>query len=346
MKQPSLHELLGVARPSHDREPSGRLEVYDFFCGAGGFSHGAREAGCEVVWVCDSDPFALKTHRDNHPLAEHRLIELPMPRRDWPFPTDGRPFHAHFSPPCQKFSDINQLHRRRGDRAHAEDLVTWSLETALASGATSWSLEEVASKHVVALIEAVRARHPSRVAYARLDLSELGVPQTRKRLLAGPPSLIARIMRERARGNRRSVRDVIRKPRGTHIRNSKSWTSAKVTLSGVNKYVKAGWGDHCQPVDGPAPTVLADRGLNWVTRTATGYENPRLCPAEYAALQTFPSSYRWPDNVRDALKQIGNAVPPLVAQMLLGDSPSLPAHPPQPPASPSLRRPAVLPVWS
>lgn len=339
MRQPSLHQLLGVARESHTREPSGRLEVYDFFSGAGGFSEGARQAGCDVVWACDNDPLALKTHAANHPRTKHTLVELPMPRRDWPFPTDGRPFHAHFSPPCQKFSATNTLRRVEGDRAQAEDLVTWSLETALASGATSWSLEEVASKHVVALVEAVRKQHPKRVAYARLDLSELGVPQTRTRLLAGPPELIARIMRARARGKRRSIRDVVAKPRGTHIRNGKSWSKTLKRANGSNEYVKSSWGEHCQPIDGPAPTVLADRGLNWVTRTATGYENPRLRTPDYAALQTFPPTYRWPDNLRDAQKQVGNAVPPLVAQILLGDSPSVPAH------SPSLRRPAPTPVY-
>lgn len=340
MRQPSLHQVLGVARPSHAREPGGRLQVYDFFAGAGGFSEGARQAGCDVVWVCDNDPLALKTHAANHPRAEHCLAELPMPRGEWPFPTDGRPFHVHFSPPCQKFSTANTLRRTEGDRGGAADLITWSVETALASGATSWSLEQVASKHVVALLEAVRLRHPTRVAYARLDLAELGVPQTRKRLLAGPPALVARLMRERARGNTRSVRDVISKPRGTHIRNGKAWVgSMRTDAAGKRCYTKGGWGDHCHSIDGPAPTVLADRGFNWITRTATGYEKPRLRAHEYAALQTFPASYRWPDCIRDAQKQIGNAVPPLVARLLLSDAPGAP------PRSPSLRRPPPKPTW-
>tara|TARA_B100000795_G_scaffold183402_1_gene139057 strand:- start:37 stop:1089 length:1053 start_codon:yes stop_codon:yes gene_type:complete len=340
MRQPSLHQVLGVARPSHAREPGGRLPVYDFFAGAGGFSEGARQAGCDVVWACDNDPLALKTHAANHPRAEHCLAELPMPRGEWPFPTDGRPFHVHFSPPCQKFSTTNTLHRTEGDRGGAADLITWSVETALASGATSWSLEEVASKHVAALLEAVRKRHPTRVAYAAFDLAELGVPQTRKRLLAGPPALISRLMRQRARGNTRSVRDVIAKPRGTHIRNGKSWVGSKQCVPGHGIwYHKAGWGDNCQPIDRPAPTVLANRGYNWVTRTATGYERSRLNVAEYSLLQTFPSSYRWPAGASAALKLIGNAVPPLVAQLLLGGSAL------SRPASPSLTRTAPAVVW-
>ena len=312
MRQVSLFETLGLQKDTG--EPP---DVYDHFACGGGFSCGAAQAGCDVVWACDNDPCALKTHAANHLRTEHRLVELPMPRSEWPYPTDGRPFHVHFSPPCQKFSEINAAKRKKGDRAHAEDLVTWSLETALASGASSWSLEQVASKHVVALIEAVRKRHPGRVAYAQLDLSELGVPQTRTRLLAGSPALIARLMRERARGNRRSVRDVIAAPRGTHIRNSKAWVGSAKTAGGKYQYTKAGWGDHCQPIDGPAPTVLADRGLNWITRTATGYEKPRLRTNEYAALQTFPQDYKWPEGANLGMKQVGNSVPPLVASLLM-----------------------------
>ena len=39
---------------------------------------------------------------------------------------------------------------------------------------------------------------------------------------------------------------------------------------------------------------------------------------ELAAVQTFPPDYEWPDAVKQAQRQIGNAVPPLVAQLLMG----------------------------
>ena len=345
MRQPSLFQSLGIARPAaRDAAPDGRLEVYDFFAGAGGFSEGARQAGCAVVWVCDNDPLALKTHAVNHPRAEHRLADLPLPRTEWPFPTDGRAFHAHFSPPCQKFSQLNAANRKEGDRDHAKNLVTWSVETALASGATSWSLEQVKSRHIVALLEAVKRRHPGKVEWAALDFAELGVPQTRTRLIAGPPELVAALMRRRSKANVRSARSAIAKPRGTYIRNSKHWVSSSKDASGKITYVKAGWGDHCFSLDRPAPTVVAARGLNWITRTDAGtYLHPRLNQAEYAALQTFPPTYRWPDTEQHAQQQIGNAVPPLVATLLLGGAapaaPVVPASPATRAVSPSLRRP-------
>ena len=39
--------------------------------------------------------------------------------------------------------------------------------------------------------------------------------------------------------------------------------------------------------------------------------------SEMAALQTFPDDYKWPKQVTHAARQIGNAVPPLIAQLLL-----------------------------
>lgn len=64
------------------------LEVFDLYCGCGGFSEGAAEAGCRVVFACDSYELPIETHRLNHPLAEHWCEELP--RADLPFPLDGR----------------------------------------------------------------------------------------------------------------------------------------------------------------------------------------------------------------------------------------------------------------
>lgn len=321
LRQPSLKEWLEERPNPVPLDASATpLEVYDFFAGAGGFSEGARAAGCRIAWVCDNDPVALKTHAANHPGVKHRLGPLPLARSAWPFPTDGRQFHAHFSPPCQKFSHVNKRKRTAGDAQEAQDLVTWSLETAIACGAASWSLEQVAAPAVITLVEAARVRHPGRIAYAKVDLAELGVPQRRVRLIAGPPELIATLLRRRGTSNVRSARSVIFKPRGTHLRNGKGWKHGVRGQDGRWRYVKANWSDHCSRIDAPAPTVLSDRGMNWVTLrngVATG-PHPRLRQHEYAALQTFPPTYQWPKTEQMALKQIGNAVPPLVAQLLMG----------------------------
>lgn len=41
------------------------ITVNDFFCGAGGVGLGFQQAGCEVIWACDFDKYAVRTYRQN-----------------------------------------------------------------------------------------------------------------------------------------------------------------------------------------------------------------------------------------------------------------------------------------
>ncbi|MBF0310383.1 MAG: DNA cytosine methyltransferase [Magnetococcales bacterium] len=42
------------------------MTCLDLFCGAGGSSEGARQAGCEIVGAVDAWDMAIATYRDNH----------------------------------------------------------------------------------------------------------------------------------------------------------------------------------------------------------------------------------------------------------------------------------------
>ena len=163
MRQPSLFELLKLTIPSSDVPATDQLEIYEYFAGAGGFSTGAVQAGCRVVYVCDSCPLALETHRLNHPAVEHQCVKLPAREAVMRLPTDGRRFHVHCSPPCVKMSRINKANvamsnRGASGQAGAVDMIEWSLEMMLASQCTSWSLEQVYEPEVLRIVERVRLR--------------------------------------------------------------------------------------------------------------------------------------------------------------------------------------------
>ena len=315
MRQPTLAQVL-----NSERSDSGRcLEVYDLFCGAGGFSAGAAAAGCRVAFACDMDAEALKTHEVNHPDCQHLLQELPAD--DLPLPADGRAWHLHASPPCQKLSSASTRARSQGDKDHALELVRWFLTLALRSHASSWTLEQVASPQVLDLVESVRRSAPTRMAYDVFYFETLGVPQTRRRLIAGSPRLIGKLLRARESQPRRSVRDVLPVPRGTHVRNDRWWSKKRLKNipGGRARYVytKCSWTDGCWTVRGPAPTVLQSR-LFWIRRNTDGtLFRDHLRVDEYASLQTFPPDYVFPERAVLAQKLIANAVPPLVAQLLL-----------------------------
>ena len=339
MRQGCIKRAFGLV-PDTPIDPT-RLEVYDLFCGAGGFSCGATAAGCRVAFACDADDDALTAHAANHPNATHRRLTLPADAI--PFPTDGRRFHVHGSPPCPEFSPMKTRGRVRDARVRAGSLVEWYMRAALASGATSWSMEQVASESVVAIVERVRAEFPKRVAFAKFDLRDLGVPQTRTRLIAGTPELIARLMRLRSRARRRGVRDVVA-PRGTHLRNSNYWDRKTLRPNrqpGDSKYIynRATGLSHSSPISEPGPTVVTTGQLYWLDAADHGAVWTKIDVPELAALQTFPPRYKFPKARRVARRLIGNAVPPLVATLLLGGE-APPPPPPARPTSPSLLRPA------
>lgn len=320
MRQPTIRECLGHPEVQIPRAEDGTLEVWDLFAGAGGFTTGARRAGCKVVYACDAWPEALETYRRNHPGTHTQCLELPAPI---PFPTDGRPFHLHGSPPCQRFTDMGKAHNTEANLERASSLIEWFLQTALTCGATSWSMEQVSRAETRAIVEAARVRHPKRVAYATLDFYELGVPQHRKRLIAGSPALVAQLVRTCSAKRHRSVGDTIAKPRGTMVRNSANWTSKRLRhdrKDGESKYVytKATADDCLHPLTGPAPTIVCNGDVRWWWRDPNGEsQHAMLSVRELSLLQTFPGDYKLPEDCSLGKKLIGNAVPPRVARLLL-----------------------------
>ena len=321
MYQPTLRACLGHSDESITRPEDGPLEVYDLFCCAGGFTTGSKNAGCKVVYACDAWPAALETYQRNHPETHIECLTLPA---TIPFPTDGRPFHVHGSPPCQRFSLVGMRYNTEANFANATNLLEWFLETAVTCGATSWSMEQVSHAGTRAIVEAARQRHPGRVSYATINFYDLGVPQHRKRLIAGSPALVARLVRQACAARRRCVSDVISNPKSSTIRNNKGWTSQRLRLNrkpGQSKYEYTRTTDEdCTllPLTGPAPTVVCNGDTRWWWRDANGKaKSIKLSVHEAALLQTFPKDYSWPSDVMLARELVGNAVPPLVAELLL-----------------------------
>lgn len=325
MRQRSLFELLPRPgeRPAQQRRPP---EVFDLFCGAGGFSEGARQAGCPVAFACDSSADAVECFRANHPAADCRLLELPSDAI--PLPTDGRPFHVHGSPPCTFFSSAYKLEER--STAQSERLVRWFLDLALGCGCTSWSFEEVSCPKLLRILQEYRRRHLGAFAYALVDFSLLGVPQNRRRLLAGPPALVAAVVRQQEAHKVRSVRDVL-SPKGQRLANSCMWkykVLRKNRRAGETKFVYLRTSGELRPgsvsVDKPSPTILTNNNTVWLlSQTAGSGERATraLTVAERAALQTFPEHYRWlPRSTRVSNALVGNAVPPLVALTVMLDA--------------------------
>ena len=213
MRQPTLSACLALAPEDAPEAPP---EIWDLFCGAGGFSAGAVLAGCRIALACDSDADALETHARNHPGTTH--LRASLPDAALALPTDGRHFHLHGSPPCQQFSNAGRRRPGYADQSDGLALVRWFVDTALGSRASSWSMEQVPAPAVLRLLEERRRAHPERLAYEAFYFRDLGVPQMRRGVLAGTPRLIARLRRRAGAYRWRAVRGVLT-PRGDYVRN-------------------------------------------------------------------------------------------------------------------------------
>jgi len=318
--QITLEALLAGRHAVGERE---YVDVVDLFCGCGGFSEGARRAGHRVVLGVDSDATALAVHCANHPQAAHRQLELPHGELAALLPREGTRYHCHASPPCTKLSVGGGTNRSAPDRRTGMVLVAWFLDLVATLPCTSWSMEQVVQEDVLDELRERRRARPDRYDFEVVLMSQYGVPQDRKRVIAGTPWLISRL-RDRAEPLLvRRVIDALPKPppgsvgikgRRTTVgrEQCKSWAKAfQLPKNVIPREMRMKRGG----LRRPAPTVIAGAPHRWCD--AGGNTTRCLTIPEHAILQTFGSAYRLSCPYGEALRLVGNAIPPLFVEHLL-----------------------------
>ena len=288
----------------------------DLFAGAGGFSTGARLAGCRVVWAANHWCAAVDVHAANHPDTAHACQDLHQAA--W----CDVPAHDLLlaSPACQGHS------RARGkDRPHHD-----------AQRSTAWAVVSAAEYHRPAALvvenvpEFARwALYPAWCAamhalgYALepmiLDAADHGVPQHRRRLFvigtrSRYPIEIATPKREHV-----AASTVIDFDGGSWSRIDKPGRAAR-TLQRIHagravhgdRFLSAYYGNEHggRSLDRPLGTVTTrDRYA-----VIDGDRMRMLTAQEYRGAMGFPASYVLPRTHREAVHMLGNAVCPPVAR--------------------------------
>ena len=151
--------------------------VIDLFAGAGGFTEGALAAGAKVAVSIDCWEPAILLHRHNQPkvlMVKHELGNL---RKDvqlirkYLARYPNHHVHLHGSPPCQALSNAS-----RTDASEGMGMVLHFLNLVDALRPDSWSMENVVP---------MRKRLPEGTPSVILNSADFGVPQTRRRCIAG-----------------------------------------------------------------------------------------------------------------------------------------------------------------
>ncbi|KAH4037884.1 hypothetical protein HBI88_122120 [Parastagonospora nodorum] len=295
-----------------------QLTFGDVFCGAGGSSQGAKQAGLSIKWGLDFDDDAIEAYELNHTSA------LPFNCSAHDFPPEGytseqlRVDVVHLSPPCCFFSPAHTVNGPN-DQANLEAIYTvgpilnkLKPRVATLEQTSGLSTHDQHRANFLMLFHDIgKAGYDLR--WKNSDFSEYGLVQPRKRLLIiaarrgtplppfpkathGPPGsglepwhFIKAALRPIERLANRPTNDFYHQPKPTRTRRKsydpQSFLKGCITTNGgEGKYHYNG------------------------TRKYT--------PRELSLFQSFPIDYKFTGGQGNAIKQIGNAFPPVMAEKL------------------------------
>ncbi|PYH87560.1 C-5 cytosine methyltransferase DmtA [Aspergillus ellipticus CBS 707.79] len=278
----------------------------DSFCGAGGVSCGARSAGLRPRWAFDHSAYAVATYRLNYDTAECEGSDV------FNFLTNDYGFLkidiSHGSPPCQTWSPAKTIESVNDD-ANSACIFSCSniIRQARPRVHTMEETSGLSERHKDTLYRVIQdfVEIGYSVRWAMLDCVKYGVPQFRKRLViiaSGPGETLPPL------------------PKPTHGLPG-SGLQAYVTISQVISRIPLGVPDHDVEKALGRGFSRAPFNPNQQARTITcGGGERNYHPSgrrgftnrEFACLQTFPMGYRF--GQREVRKQIGNAVPPVLAE--------------------------------
>lgn len=156
----------------------------DAFCGAGGTSCGARQAGLSVRWGSDRDKHAVETYKlnfdaDVYHASFDQLMAMPA--------SELRADVVHCSPPCQPFSPAHTVNNQLNDEQNsacifaARNLLQLARPRILTMEETAGLQErhgETLQRVILDIVE-----EGCSVRWSVLDTFHYGVPQCRKRLV-------------------------------------------------------------------------------------------------------------------------------------------------------------------
>lgn len=329
------------------------IRVFDFFSGCGGTSCGFKQAGLNIVLGLDIDHSAAETYKKNFPNADFIETDITTVDTQVLAPymfESSEPVLFCGCAPCQPFSRQNKITNKDDPRRNLLSEFTRFVEAWLPDyifienvpGIQKLKSKDSPINKFTKKIKALGYKFDIDV----LPALWFGVPQTRERLvlLASKNSKIS--LPQRTHGISTvpfaTVRDWIWDlpplKAGEAHESDKDHQAAKLSplnLKRIQATPEGGnrecwpdelWLDCHKKYSGHSDVygrLSWDKPASGLTTRCISYSNGRfghpnqdraLSVREAACLQTFPRTYVFTGNLNSKARQIGNAVPPLMAK--------------------------------
>lgn len=323
------------------------MQVVDFFSGCGGTSEGFRQLGLEVGLGLDVDPDAAATFRANFPEAsfiQRDIREVGLDDVSRHLSSEDVLFSG--CAPCQPFSK----HKRGQDRTDPRwglldefQRFVVGLRPAYVVLENVPGLQRVGRKGPLPGFLAALKKAGYQTAHGLVRASDLGVPQTRLRLVV-MASLHGQVSLPEPTGRTHTVREAIEHLPALEAGevDSRDPDHAAMRLSPLNlERIRAtpeggtrrNWPENLRLAchrehDGHSDVygrMAWDTPASGLTTRCLSYSNGRfghpvqdraISAREAASLQSFPETFSFAGGLTEKGRQIGNAVPPAMARRL------------------------------
>lgn len=318
------------------RQP--RLQAVDFFCGAGGMTHGLTRAGINVVLGIDIDPKLAKTYEANN--AGSRFLPADIRKLQ---PNDlshlirstHGPLLFSACAPCQYYSQINRVKVKSLLTADLlgeffRFVIHFTPDYILLENVPLFAISERSPIHEFKMqLTATGYNYTDSV----LECQFYGVPQTRRRyiLLASRANTTINLPMPETKANvvRNFIGDkCVFKPILAGHQDETCFQHSASNLSECNlkrigekttTIKRASFTDSYTRMDWDKPSPTITTRFNSFSNGRFGHpeQDRALSLREGASLQTFPLDYHfYSKSTTRIAKMIGNAVPPEFARRI------------------------------
>lgn len=335
------------------------IRVADFYSGCGGTSAGLRAAGMEIAFGLDCEPEASATYRRNFPEAafiERDILDVaPSEVADLIGRETGRLLVSACAP-CQPYSSFVEPGRRDRRKTLLLRLVPFiellDPDFVFIENVPGMKSAQAPAGTFARFCKALRAAG-YHVSYAVVDCQRYGVPQRRRRLVILASKLGAIAVPKFTHGREPDLKplstvwdwigDLPPVAPGEQHRDVPNHLVSAVTELNLRRLRatppgggRADWPPELQLAchkehDGHSDVygrMHADRQAPVLTTKCTSISNGRfghpfadrpISVREAACLQTFPRDFVFEGGIKSTTRQVGNAVPVLLAQAM-GDA--------------------------